>query len=90
MTAHSRLIINNDPQNLSHLSLEDKMQISFYQAQIDELKNKKHPKKPLKAYEIFENKNFNSFKNKYAHQSASEINQLIVSKWQNHISKEEQ
>lgn len=74
MTAHSRLIINNDPQNLSHLSPEDKMQISFYQSQIDELKNKKHPKKPLPAYEIFANKNFNAFKAKYAHQTAAELN----------------
>lgn len=81
MDAHSKLIINNDPQNLSHLSNEDQMQIKFFQNQIDELKTKKQPKKPLSAYEIFENKNFNIMKAKWPHQNAHELNELINSKW---------
>ena len=83
MTHHSRLVINNDPTNTSHLSEFDKLRINELQAQIDDLKNKKTARKLLGAFELFENKHFNSFKAKFPHQSGAELRELIVSKWEN-------
>jgi hypothetical protein len=49
MTQHNKIIINNDPQNLSHLSREDQVQIQICERQIEELKLKK-PNVTLTAY----------------------------------------
>ena len=35
------------------------------------------PKEPYEAFEIFENKNFNMFKQKYPHLKAKEISDLL-------------
>ena len=49
MTNHNKIIINNDPNNLSHLSREDQMQIQNLERQIEDLKLKK-ASAPLTAY----------------------------------------
>lgn len=67
MTHHSKLVIHNDPTNSSHLSPEDRQRIQELQVQIDELKATKPSKRALTAYEIFENKHFNSYKAKFPH-----------------------
>lgn len=102
MTPHNRLIINNDPQNMSHLTSQQQIAIQLYQQEIEELKAQnfkssnssfvpyhlsKRP--PQTALELFTNKNFNSFKNKYPHQATTELHALIRSKWHNQLSDEE-
>lgn len=87
MTQHNKIIINNDPNNLSHLSREDQIQIQIYERQIEELKLKK-PNATLTAYQLFENKNFNMFKNKYPHQEVYSLYDLIKSKWHNELTEE--
>jgi len=89
MTAHSRLIINNDPQNISHLSREDKLKINDLQLQIEELKQQQSTRKVPTAFELFENKHFNSFKSKFEHLSNEDIKELLVSKWENEIEEAE-
>lgn len=88
MTAHSRLMIQGDPQNLSHLTREDKMRINELQLQIEELKNHQMVKKVPTAFELFENKHFNSLKTRFEHLSNEDIKELLVSKWENEITDE--
>jgi len=82
MNHHNKVIINNDPNNLSHLSAEVKMQIEMLQSQIDEIRARPAKKHAFSGYEIFENKNFNEMKVKLMHQTTQEIKDLIYSKWQ--------
>jgi len=102
MTPHNRLIINNDPQNMSHLSSQQQIEIQIYQQEIEDLKSQNnmryspsfvpfHQSKrpPQTALELFTNKNFNSFKNKYPHQTTNELHALIKSKWYNQLSDSE-
>ena len=89
MTHHSKLVIHNDPNNLSHLNSDAKTKINEIQLQIDDLKSKRQVKKVLSAFDIFENKHFNSFKGKYPHNSSEELRELIVSKWENQLTQDE-
>lgn len=88
ITAHSRLIVNDDPSNMSHLSIDQRQQIQTLQRELEDLQAKK-PKKPISAKDIFKNKNFNAFKAKFPHQSAQELQELIQSKWDNMLTDEE-
>lgn len=89
MTHHSRIVIGNDPTNTNHLSESDKAKIVEIQQKIDEFKFKKPTKKPLSAFEIFKNKQFNGFKSKYPHSSQDELDLLIQAKWHNHLNQME-
>ena len=67
ITHHSKLVINNDPHNNSHLTQEDKIRINDLQLAIEDLKAKKASRKVNSPFDLFMNKNFNSFRVKFPH-----------------------
>lgn len=89
MTSHSKLVINNDPTNMSHLNAENQALISDLYQQIEEIQKIKPIKKVVTGYELFENKSFNAFKLKFSHLSIEEIKSLLKSKWDNDLKVEE-
>jgi|688.fasta_scaffold707768_2 hypothetical protein len=71
--------------NLNH---EQILRIREIEREID-LVQSNEPKKPLTAFQTFQNKQFNNVRQKMPHLNASEILELIKSKWYHSVSPQE-
>ena len=77
---------NEEVQPFRRLSLEESKEL---QALKTELSFVEDPKQPLKAYQLFLNKQFNEEKACFPHLPTSQLNELLADKWKHQMTDEE-
>ena len=95
LTPQSAVLVNNDPDNLSHLSAAERLAISQMSNQIHQLhKELFHRQNNWSvdgnpAFELFQNKHFNKMRLKYINLNAKEIRAQLKRIWVEQMSEDD-
>ena len=95
LNAQSAVLVNNDPENMSHLSEKERFAIASMQAEIGHLHrqlfHQRHPSAidEQPGFELFQNKHFNKLRLKFVNLNAKEIRAQLRRVWMEVLSHDE-